>query len=41
VAAAFAGLVAAGVILLVIMTARRRSAPDTAKARGGESVRTT
>jgi hypothetical protein len=31
------------VILLVIMTARRRSAPDTskAKARGGESVRTT
>ena len=43
VAAAFAGLVAAGVILLVIITARRRSAPDTAKAkaRGGESVRTT
>lgn len=43
VAAAFAGLVAAGVILLVIMTARRRSAPDKAKAKapGGESVRTT
>lgn len=43
VAAAFAGLVVAGVILLVIMTARRRSAPDKAKAKapGGESVRTT
>jgi hypothetical protein len=43
VAAAFAGLVAAGVILLVMMTARRRSAPDKAKAKapGGESVRTT
>lgn len=43
VAAAFAGLVAAGLILLVMMTLRRRAAPDDtkAKASGGESVRTT
>jgi hypothetical protein len=43
VAAAFAGLVAAGLILLLIMTLKRRTAPDRAKAkaRSGESVRTT
>ncbi len=45
VAAAFAGLVAAGLILLLVMTLKRRTAPDTAKAKAkagsGESVRTT